>query len=131
MYLTYRNHSKTRFLQCVQNRLSRWFQRIIVTVGCPAEFSFPFPHVRPCDYPSHFPFIFHCNFPGDLTAPVQFLQAKCLLVSRNLQYGIRRRIDNHMPGGNLFFSKFIQNPGTAGAFISDNHTPGPCREFLQ
>ena len=88
------------------------------------ELTFFLAKVRSCNNTSDFPLIFHRNLTGDLTATVQFIQAKCLFISADLKNRIRRWVDDHMTGCNLFFCQFLQDLCSAGALITDDRTSG-------
>ena len=68
--------------------------------------------------------------PCDLTAAVQLIQTEGLLVSADLKHRIRRSINDHMAGGDLFLCQFIQDLRSAGALISDHLMTGTLFQFF-
>ena len=67
------------------------------------------------------PLILHGQFPSNLTAAIQVGKIKCLFISTDLHYRIRRSIDNHRSCIDFFLTKFLDDFCSTGTLIS-NHT---------
>ncbi len=107
--LPHGNHLEPRILQAVQHGAAKGLQGIVAAVGRPHELPRFLPHIGPRNDPSDFPLGFHGQPPGDLAAPVQLLESERLLIAADLQDGIRRCVDNHVPRGDFLRRQFFQD----------------------
>ena len=76
--------------------------------------------IRSCDHASHAPLITHRQFSRDLAIMIQIIQSHRLLIATDLQYRIRRGIDDHFSFIDLLLAKLIEDHGSAGCFVSND-----------
>ena len=126
---SYADHIQPRFLQSIQNRLSRRLQRIIMTVACSFKFPFFLAYIRPGNHPSHSPFVLQRKLPGNFAAAIQIFQIESFFISTDLQHRIRRRINDHSSRLYFFLAQFLNNLCSAGAFISNDSFPAAFFQF--
>ena len=113
-------HVQARVLQCVQRRGVRRFQSIVVAVRCADELARLFPDVGAGDDPAHLPLLAHGQLPGDLTVPVQVFQSGGLLISADLEHGIRRGVYDQLAFIDLLLCHLIQDLCAAGRLVPDD-----------
>ena len=123
------DHILSRIFQCIKCSLSGRLKCIIPAVAGSFKFTFFLSYIRSCNDSSHAPFILHRDLSCDLTTPVQICQIKCLFISTNLQYRIRRGIDNHCTCFNFFFPKFFNDLCSALTTVSNHFFPTTFFQF--
>ena len=123
------DHILSRIFQCVKCSLSGRLKCIIPAVAGSFKFTLFLSYIRSCNDSSHAPFILHRDLSCDLTTPVQICQIKCLFISTNLQYRIRRGIDNHCTCFNFFFPKFFNDLCSALTTVSNHFFPATFFQF--
>ena len=121
------NHIKSGVFQDIERRASGRFDGIIVPIACAYKFTALFADIWPRNDTSDFPLVTHRDFSCNLTAAIQLLQIKGLLIAADLQHRIRRGIHNHMPCGNFFLAQLVQNDRAARALVANALVP--CLSF--
>ena len=114
------DHIKTCILQCIERCSSCGLQCIIMAVAGSFKLTLFLSHIRPCNNSSNSPLVFHGQFSGNLTAAIQICKIKRLLISADLHYGIRRRVNDHGSCIDLFLTKLFNDFRTAGTLVSDH-----------
>ena len=111
-------------LHRVEHGFSRRFDSVVVTVCGADELSFFLSDVRSCNDTADFPLVFHGQLTGNLAVMIQRLQSHRLLVAADLQYGIRRGIDDQFSVFDLALCQLIEDLRSARRLITDDLSAG-------
>ena len=117
--LAHGNHIKSGLFECIKRSLSKRRNRIIVTVARALELALFLSDIRAGNDASDLPLILHRQLSRNLTATIEFLKTKRLLISADLKHRICRGVNNHMTGRDLFLSELIEDCCSTRTLISD------------
>ena len=71
------------------------------------EFALFLSYIWSGDDAANLPLILHGQLPGDLTAAIKFIKAKCLLIAADLKHRVCRGVHDHMAGCDFLFTKLV------------------------
>ena len=90
-----------------------------MTVAGALKLAFLFTHIGSCNDAAYPPLILHGDLTGNLTAAIQVLKVKGLLISAYLKDRVCGGVDDHGACVDFFFAQLFNNLRAACAFVSN------------